>query len=346
MAGHWRSFDENAKVLPYLMYDATNDSRTRPSHLALDGVIKPVGDVFWKTHACPNGHRCRCSIRQLTRQQAMAKGGVTQNVPAEGGADPGWGSDPREWGQTLGQLVRNRISLCGVTKFSADGAKSNLIHCQSEAAFIAMQRALASVDNSAVNETFIRNSVGDLAWAEAVGDLMTRTLPPGVAAAGLTMAEQVALYTWTLDTTKGPWFSRINRVLRMADTSSAEFEAVWPIIAGIKSALDKLPPYQGMIYRSVKESHMTAQQLAWFNDAYQPGKMVVLEGLSGAAKNQLQMLRGRFKLTIKSKSGRDISALSSKPGQAEVLMMHGSIIRIYKVEKMPEGAIKIWAQEM
>jgi len=114
MAGHWRSFEENADVLPYLMYDSINDSRTRPSHLALDGVIKPVGDAWWKTHSPPLGHRCRCSIRQISRKEAQERGGATQHVPAEGQADPGWGADPREWGKTLGRLVRERMDSCSI----------------------------------------------------------------------------------------------------------------------------------------------------------------------------------------------------------------------------------------
>lgn len=58
MAGHWRRFDEAKDDLPYLMYDAINDSRVRPSHLAMDGVIRPVDDPFWRTHTPPLGHRC------------------------------------------------------------------------------------------------------------------------------------------------------------------------------------------------------------------------------------------------------------------------------------------------
>lgn len=113
-AGHWRSFEENAKALPYLMYDAINDSRVRPSHLALDGVIKPVGDPFWKTHACPNGHRCRCGIKQLSSADAMSRGGVTQNVPAEGVADDGWGHKPTDGFRGLLGSIQNRLNKCSV----------------------------------------------------------------------------------------------------------------------------------------------------------------------------------------------------------------------------------------
>ncbi len=89
-------------------------------------------------------------------------------------------------------------------------------------------------------------------------------MSPDVVSAGLTLAEQVAFYTWTLDTSKGPWFSRINRVLRMGDTDSAEFETVWPLVLSMRSALHKLPPYVGEVYRSIKESGMSADQLDWF----------------------------------------------------------------------------------
>jgi len=80
------------------MYDAINDSRVRPSHLALDGIIRRIDDPFWNTHSCPNGYRCRCTLRSLTEAQAHARSGVGKGLnqlpnlpdgsPAE--PDPGW----------------------------------------------------------------------------------------------------------------------------------------------------------------------------------------------------------------------------------------------------------------
>jgi hypothetical protein len=34
---------------------------------------------------------------------------VTQHIPAEGGADPGWGAKPTEWGKTLGNLKAEKL---------------------------------------------------------------------------------------------------------------------------------------------------------------------------------------------------------------------------------------------
>jgi SPP1 gp7 family putative phage head morphogenesis protein len=108
-AGHWRSFEETKATRPFLMYDAINDSRTRPSHLALDGTIRPVDDPFWDTHSPPLGFRCRCTLRSLSADQARGRGGVTQNPPAEGMADPGWGAKPTVWSETLDTVSEQKL---------------------------------------------------------------------------------------------------------------------------------------------------------------------------------------------------------------------------------------------
>lgn len=61
---------ENKDVTPYLMYDAVNDSRVRPSHEAVDGVIRSVDDDFWDTFTPPVGFNCRCALIPLSKEQA------------------------------------------------------------------------------------------------------------------------------------------------------------------------------------------------------------------------------------------------------------------------------------
>ena len=80
---------------PYLLYSAVNDSRTRPTHAAMNGTILPVTDPWWSTHRPPNGYNCRCTAIALTEAQAR-KRGITPVAPSGPGAqpDPGWGYDP------------------------------------------------------------------------------------------------------------------------------------------------------------------------------------------------------------------------------------------------------------
>ncbi len=101
MAGKWQNFIEFKDSRPYLMYDAINDSRVRPAHLALDGIIRPVGDAFFATHSPPCGFRCRCSLVSLSAKQAHDRSpagkGLNQYPVLENGLpanpDKGWDYD-------------------------------------------------------------------------------------------------------------------------------------------------------------------------------------------------------------------------------------------------------------
>ncbi len=56
--GRYRRYQEASEERPYWMYDAINDSRTRPTHAALDGKVFPAGHKFWDTWWPPNGFNC------------------------------------------------------------------------------------------------------------------------------------------------------------------------------------------------------------------------------------------------------------------------------------------------
>jgi len=72
--GRYKQLSEETDIFPYWMYDAVNDSRTRPTHRALDGKIYPAGHPFWDNWYPPNGFRCRCSVQPLTAGQVERRG--------------------------------------------------------------------------------------------------------------------------------------------------------------------------------------------------------------------------------------------------------------------------------
>ncbi len=128
--GHYHQLAESADTMPYWQYSAVNDSRTRPTHLAMDGRVWPADHPVWDTWFPPNGFRCRCSVIGLTRDQVAARGLEVETTdpthrliepvsPVTGERtvamqllpDPGFAHNPGRsfWG-TMGEVMARRLS--------------------------------------------------------------------------------------------------------------------------------------------------------------------------------------------------------------------------------------------
>lgn len=106
--GRWTQQQRAGNSRPYLMYDAINDSRTRPSHLAMDNTVLPKDHPWWRTHYPPCGYRCRCTVISLTERQARARG--LTPTPPEVEPDEGWDFNP---GEDYGEGVRRGLDAFG-----------------------------------------------------------------------------------------------------------------------------------------------------------------------------------------------------------------------------------------
>lgn len=63
-ASNWRVAQEDDDTT-HLQYLATEDERVRDSHLALNGLVLPKNDPFWKRHFPPWEWGCRCRVRPM-----------------------------------------------------------------------------------------------------------------------------------------------------------------------------------------------------------------------------------------------------------------------------------------
>ena len=136
---------ENAAARGFLMWDAINDSRTRPAHRAMDGHIAPIDDPIWRRWSVPAGHRCRCSRVSLTEAQARARGYPKLAPDVE--PDAGWEGDPTEGNEDLVRVIRARQQAC-LTTFAPKKRARNL-SCDDGAARDRMLQMAAALDHDA-----------------------------------------------------------------------------------------------------------------------------------------------------------------------------------------------------
>lgn len=73
-AGHYKQQIENVESRPWWMYVGILDSRIRPAHRAMHGLVFRYDDPFWQKFYPPNGWNCRCTVRALTGDQVKERG--------------------------------------------------------------------------------------------------------------------------------------------------------------------------------------------------------------------------------------------------------------------------------
>lgn len=79
MAGRYRRQLASVDTRPYWQYVAVMDSRTRPSHRAMNGRVFRWDDPIWQYLYPPNGWGCRCRVRNLSERQLEREGLTVEN---------------------------------------------------------------------------------------------------------------------------------------------------------------------------------------------------------------------------------------------------------------------------
>jgi len=83
----WQGFMNNSDIYPNLKFVAVKDERTRDSHRALDGVIKPIDSAFWDKYAPLLGWNCRCYLVATDEPENEPTDGLPE-VPKEFDGNP------------------------------------------------------------------------------------------------------------------------------------------------------------------------------------------------------------------------------------------------------------------
>ena len=67
-AKRWTKIQANKELFDLLEYVTAGDDRVRPSHKALDGIIRKVDDPFWNKYYPPWEWRCRCTTKSYSSE--------------------------------------------------------------------------------------------------------------------------------------------------------------------------------------------------------------------------------------------------------------------------------------
>jgi SPP1 gp7 family putative phage head morphogenesis protein len=60
----WKTIQNQKKRFPYIKYSSVIDGVTCKTCKKLDGIVRPVDDIFWDTYYPPNCSECRCLVLQ------------------------------------------------------------------------------------------------------------------------------------------------------------------------------------------------------------------------------------------------------------------------------------------
>lgn len=114
--GHYESMtDPDVKKLrPYWQYVAVDDNHTRNSHRELNGKVYHCDSPVWDTIYPPNGYRCRCTVKTLSKRQVEQRGlTVEEELP----------KTAKVWDRKRGKLTGNREPFGIDPKFRRNAAK-------------------------------------------------------------------------------------------------------------------------------------------------------------------------------------------------------------------------------
>ena len=94
--GHYQQMTDPAvmELRPFWQYDAVNDSHTRPSHLEMDGRVFLADSPVWNTWFPPNGFKCRCTVKTLSKRQVEQRGLTVETSFPAVAPDPHFGTNP------------------------------------------------------------------------------------------------------------------------------------------------------------------------------------------------------------------------------------------------------------
>lgn len=303
MISRWQDFQSEKDVTPNLRYEAIMDERTRDSHRALNGTIRPIDDAFWKTYFPPNGWNCRCEAIQTDEQVTD----IPDNKPL---LDEMFKRNPGE------ELKVFDIENIPYGKDLSAAAKAE-IRAKSNEIIQANQQFKLDVANISKVNTY-NSSLNDVSKGK-------KNVYPF-----MNIHEKATIYHYSRNLGAMNDYSNYTLNKNLINKNTDEIADSFIRILG--SGLKKMPVYQGQVYRA---AYLTEQQIDLMKvamDNNEPYNFGYFMSSSKSFKEAIKFFNeDKYMLIIQSKRGRNIQRISAKPYEKEVLFEVQSNFKIVKL---------------
>jgi SPP1 gp7 family putative phage head morphogenesis protein len=311
--GRWEQ-QQSLVTKPYLMYDAVNDSRTRPTHAAWDNTVLPKEHPFWGSHYPPNGYRCRCVVIPLTQKQAERRGITVSRNPGE--PDEGFEGNPGLYEESNNRLLRKAVNQAeAVTKTSvARQVAESLKNVEENTRANKLLSTLLAESTDSVEQ------LSSLRTLTQLGKFLKTATPTDAA----------LLIGYSRNKFEG-----INNLMRKASLTVAEGLVLDYIVSVFKAVNVKATNQIQTLYRGLNAAGITDKILA----THAKGSVVELASLASTSKKQFVARKfmgdvdSAFITFINAKgTGADFSKLSIGYTEQEVVLVPGTMYKVLQVK--------------
>jgi hypothetical protein len=145
---------------------------------------------------------------------------------------------------------------------------------------------------------------------------------------GVDDLEQFAI--WIYSSTNARWYEIVNGEL-WTGHPRPDIQLFSEIL---NCALEKLPPYEGKVYRGYP-----AGDLDEFLARHEVDETVTFDGFTSTSKDLATAFPGNVLFIIRSHSGRDLDYYADKPSEQEVLFPSGTPFKVVAVERHGDFAV-------
>ncbi|WP_405133488.1 YwqJ-related putative deaminase [Nocardia sp. NBC_01388] len=152
-------------------------------------------------------------------------------------------------------------------------------------------------------------------------------IPEAEPATEPTADEQGALHRYT-DPDADVYSDLNNRLRNGLELSPEQHRLVSDMVSG----LEKMPTYDGTVWRG---THLSKEEIA----RYIEGETVPESSFTSTSRDPRRIFTSNVEFIIHSETGRDISALSARPGEKEVLFKPGTNFEVRGVVRDPDAGL-------